>query len=168
MSHLSVEEKLNAENELDDNLDTIKAIRKEKHALLYISKLKYGRMVKDAYSERIAKIEETIDKLNARNKKLRKYLKGSKTSKYNGLYSLNCVCYKEFGKKRCELTIEEARRYNAIMKERLKKKKEKGVDKEIILDLFFEKLYSIERIVEYFEGKYTEREIKSVIDERYK
>ena len=39
--------------------------------------------------------------------------------------------------------------------------------KKKILFLYFEKMYSIERIIEHFKNKYKESEIWSVIDEVY-
>ena len=39
-------------------------------------------------------------------------------------------------------------------------------DKEIIWDLFYEKCYWLYQIEEYFNNKYTERQIRSVIREK--
>ena len=39
--------------------------------------------------------------------------------------------------------------------------------KKKILDLYFEKMYSVEAIRQYFKDKYSESEIWSVIDEVY-
>ena len=41
-------------------------------------------------------------------------------------------------------------------------------DKEKIYYLYWKKLCSIEEIEQYFKGKYTYREVKSIIKERYK
>ena len=41
-------------------------------------------------------------------------------------------------------------------------------DKNIILDLYFEKMYNYEMILKRFKKKYTYKEIKVVIDEQYK
>lgn len=39
--------------------------------------------------------------------------------------------------------------------------------KQEVLDLYFNKLYSYSRIIEHFEGKLTYPEIKKVIEEKY-
>lgn len=40
-------------------------------------------------------------------------------------------------------------------------------DKEKILNLFFQRIWSIEVIENHFKGKYTYKEVKAVIKERY-
>lgn len=84
--HLTIEEKLNAENELKENRAKIKLLQQE------INGLKY------------------------RNKKLLYYLENRKNSKYKGLFSENGLCYKLYGKKAIEMTVEERREYDAITK----------------------------------------------------
>ena len=84
--HLTVKEKLNAENELRENRAKIKELRNQ------INVIKY------------------------RNKKLENYLELRKYSKYNGLFSQDGLCYKLYEKKASELTIEERREYDAITK----------------------------------------------------
>lgn len=84
--HLTVQEKLNAENELKENRAKIKELRNQINAIKY------------------------------RNKKLENYLELRRHSKYNGLFSQNGLCYQLYNKKASELTIEERREYNAITK----------------------------------------------------
>ena len=67
--HLTIEEKLNAENELKENRLVMKWLRQR------INEIKY------------------------RNSKLENYLGNKKNSKYEGLYGIEGSCYKMFGKK---------------------------------------------------------------------
>lgn len=92
--HLSIEEKLNAENELAENIEKIKQLKDQIKLLMY------------------------------RNNKLRRHIYSRKRSKYNGLYGIDGVCYTLFGKKAIDLDIEEKREYNRLMKakERANKK----------------------------------------------
>lgn len=83
--HLTIEEKHNASNELLENRAKIKELREQINALKY------------------------------RNKKLENYLHSVKhISKYNGLFYESSMMHKQFGKKKCDLTKEELRKYNAI------------------------------------------------------
>lgn len=84
--HLTIEEKLNAENELLKNREKIKQLREE------INKLKY------------------------RNDRLIYYLHNKKygRSKHKGLCYAQCKMYKMYGKKKSDLTPEELREYNKI------------------------------------------------------
>ena len=91
--HLTVKEKLNAENELRENRAKIKELRNQINAIKY------------------------------RNKKLENYLERRKASKYNGLFSQDGLCYKLYGKKSREMTTEEKREYEAIAKLIRQKKK---------------------------------------------
>ena len=104
--HLSIEEKLNAGNEYEENLKKIKQI-------------------KDGVSKVQEEAKKQILRLKARNRKLKIFLDHSKKSKYGGIYAINGVCYKLFGKKRSELTNEEETEYNKIMKERCRNNKKK-------------------------------------------
>lgn len=93
--HLSVKEKLNAENELKENNAKIKNLRNQINQLMY------------------------------RNTKLRNHLASRKRSKHNGMFGIDGVCYKMFGKKACELSVEERRKYDNYTKAiRTKKAKE--------------------------------------------
>ena len=49
-----------------------------------------------------------------------------------------------------------------------KELEEKNKHKDKIHYLYFQRLFSIEQIEHYFKGKYTYREVKSIIKERYK
>lgn len=97
--HLSVEEKLNAQNEYSENLKKIEMLKLE-----YIEKEKENKI----------KIKE----LQLRNRKLKTFLENRKKSPYGGLYPLNGICYKMFGKKREDLTPKEATEYTRAMKQR--------------------------------------------------
>ena len=88
--HLSIAEKLNAENEFYENKIKMKWLREQLNALKY------------------------------RNARLEYYLVNRKNSKYNGLYGINGTCYKMFGRKFSELTVEEKRKYHSITKEQRK------------------------------------------------
>ena len=90
--HLSIEEKLNAENELKENSFKIKQLREEINALKY------------------------------RNKKLTYFLEASRKSKHKGLYGIDGTCYKMFSKRYRELNVEEEREYNKIMKRKSRQK----------------------------------------------
>lgn len=92
--HLTLEEKLNAENELKENRFIMSWLRQQ------MANFKY------------------------RNKKLENYLKQRKYSKYNGIYGIDGGCYKMFGKKFRELTVEERREYHKEMRVRRKQKGE--------------------------------------------
>lgn len=41
-------------------------------------------------------------------------------------------------------------------------------DKDLILDLFYERIFSLDQIQAYFNDKYTERDIKAVVRGVYK
>lgn len=94
--HLTIKEKLNAEKELEKNTNRIKELRNEIH------------------------------EINKRNRRLRNHLYSRKHSKHSSMYGINGVCYKLFGKKSCELTIEERREYDRVTKA-IRTKKKKGV-----------------------------------------
>ena len=82
--HLTYEEKLNAENELKFNRQLITVFR------------------------------EQINKLQYRNERLKNFLEKKKFSEHNGMYGINGLCYKLYGKKADELNIRERREYDAI------------------------------------------------------
>ena len=84
--HLTIEEKLNAENELKENRLVMKWLRQR------INEIKY------------------------RNSKLENYLVNKKNSKHEGLYGIDGSCYKLFGKKFRDLTVEQRREYHRITK----------------------------------------------------
>ena len=84
--HLTVEEKLNAENELKFNKQLIKLLR------------------------------EQIRNLQCRNEKLKYCIQHKNYNKHCGLYGVNSICYKLYGKKASELTVKERREYDAIAK----------------------------------------------------
>lgn len=94
--HLTIKEKLNAEKELEKNINRIKELRNEIH------------------------------EINKRNRRLRNHLYSRKRSKHNSMYGIDGVCYKLFRKKACELSVEERRKYDNCTKAiRTKKAKEK-------------------------------------------
>ena len=97
--HLSIEEKLNAENELKENMAKIKELRNE------------------------------IKKINYRNGRLRNYLAFKNRSKHQGMFGIDGICYKMFGKKSCELTVEERRKYDNYTKKLRNQKKAKEMMK---------------------------------------
>jgi hypothetical protein len=114
--HLSINEKLNAQNELIKNRKEILYLRKE---------------IKDLVNN--IKKEELVLKIQTlknRNKKLKNHILYSKKSVHNGKYGINGICYNLFGKKTCELNKEELSIYNKIMKERSRKKCGNVYDKE--------------------------------------
>jgi hypothetical protein len=83
--HLTIEEKHNASKELEENREKIKALREQINALKY------------------------------RNKRLENYLHNVKhISQYGGLFYENGDMYKQFGKKKSDLTVEELREYNKV------------------------------------------------------
>ena len=92
--HLTIEEKLNADNELQQNRIIMKWLRKQLNAFKY------------------------------RNHKLENYLHHKNKSKHNGLYGINGSCYTMFGKKFKDLTIEERRAYHQEMRIRRNQKGE--------------------------------------------
>ena len=95
--HLTIEEKLNAENEVKENLEKIKELKNEIH------------------------------KIKRRNERLRNHIYFKTRSKHNGLYGIDGVCYKMFGKKRSDLTVQERRMYDNQTKAiRTRKKNEIG------------------------------------------
>ena len=114
--HLSVEEKLNAENEYAQNLEIIYDIKDE------------IRESKDkAYKQELwAEVRE----LRKRNDKLRNHIYARKHSKHNGMYGINGICYTMFGKKACELNKEERSEYNKVMKARQRLRTGSLYDKE--------------------------------------
>lgn len=79
--HLSIAEKLNAENEFYENKIKMKWLREQLNILKY------------------------------RNTRLERYISNSRRSKYSGLYAMNGVCYKLYGKKYKELNLEERKEY---------------------------------------------------------
>lgn len=114
--HLSVEEKLNAENEYVQNLEIIYDIKDK------------IRETKDfAYKQELwVKVKE----IRKRNKKLLNHIYSRRHSKHNSMYGINGICYNMFGKKACELKKEELREYNKIMKARQRERKGNLYDKE--------------------------------------
>jgi RNA polymerase-binding transcription factor DksA len=83
--HLSIKEKLNAENELIQNRNEVLELRKEL------------KIITDT-----ARREELIARwqdLKKRNKKLSTHIKDSKKSVHKGKYGINGICYNMFCKK---------------------------------------------------------------------
>ena len=89
---LTIEEKLNAENELNNNVLIEKWLRSQ------------------------------IRIIQHRNNKLRNYLQHKKRKKRKEVFGINSVCYKTFGKKFRDLTVEERREYHRITKINREKK----------------------------------------------
>ena len=96
--HLTIPEKLNAENELKDNVAKIKALRNE------------------------------IKLLNRRNQRLRNHLYSRYRSKHNGMFGIDGLCFKMFEKKAKDLTVEERRQYDNTAKAIRKKKLNKTIE----------------------------------------
>ena len=122
--HLSVEEKLNAPKEMEEIKAKIPQLRLERGQLKYLSRKKYGKSVKAEYQSRIEEINQEIHLLNLKKAKLDNFLRSTKKSKYEGNFYKSSVCYTIFGKKRSELTIEEGRIYDKVM--RVIREKEKA------------------------------------------
>lgn len=114
--HLSIEEKLNAQNEYYQNLEIIYDIKDK------------IREAKDfAYKQELwVKVRE----IRKRNKKLLNHIYSRRHSKHNGMYGINGICYNMFGKKSCELNKEERTEYNKIMKARHRQRKGNLYDRE--------------------------------------
>ena len=91
--HLTIEEKLNAENELKENRLIMKWLREQLNAFKY------------------------------RNARLTNYLEYKDKSKHEGLYGIDGSCYKMFGKKFRDLTVEEKREYHRVTKQNRRKTK---------------------------------------------
>ena len=139
--HLSVEEKLNAAEELRTIKAKVLELRLERGRLKYFLKNKYSEPKRAEFEARIVEINQEICELQLRNGKLVRYLYNAKKSKYQGLHSVNGVCFKLFGKKRSELTDKEKSEYNKFMKKRSnekKKAKEKAKEKAKMLKYFKE------------------------------
>ena len=89
---LTVEEKLNAQEELNTNRQIMKWLREQLKALKY------------------------------RNGRLENYLEYKKRKPRKEVFGINSVCYKTFGKKFRDLTVEEKREYHRITKINREKK----------------------------------------------
>jgi hypothetical protein len=114
--HLSIKEKLNAENEYEQNL-----------GIIYDIKDKIRESKDFVYKQELwVKVKE----IRKRNKKLLNHIYSSRRSKHRGLYGINGICYNMFGKKSCELNKEERTEYNKIMKARQRKKNGNLYDRE--------------------------------------
>lgn len=126
--HLTYEEKLNAETELQENKAKIKLLRAEINTLKYKN---HRQRVCDVDTKlrnvaRISLLKVQIKMLLQRDRRLTHYLKYREASKHNGLYGIDGDCFKMFGKRFRALTAEERRKYNRIKtqesRERAKKK----------------------------------------------
>lgn len=84
--HLTIQEKLNAKTEFEQNKEKIKELLK------------------------------TVNDLRYRNNKLRKFIYNSKRSRHNGLCYENGYCYQKYGKEVRRLNNEELKEYNRIKK----------------------------------------------------
>lgn len=114
--HLSVEEKLNAPKEMELIKAKLPQLRLERGQLKYLIRRKYGAAVKGQYEARIEQIGKEMKELQLRKLKLDYYLSNVKNSKYGGNCYKGSMCYKLFGKKRVDLSKEEARVYDTTMK----------------------------------------------------
>lgn len=128
--HLSVEEKLNAPKEMEEIKAKIPQLRLERGKLKYLVRRKYSDGLKDEYESRIKEINDEMRLLNSKKVKLDNYLRNTKKSKYEGNYSRESVCYKVFGKKRSELSQEESRIYDRVMRELRIAKEKKNAKKK--------------------------------------
>ena len=124
--HLSVEEKLNAPKEMEKIKAKIPQLRLERGKLKYLSRRQYSEPVRAKYKIRIDEINQEIYKLLLRKTQLDNFLRNKKDSKYGGNYSKGGVCYKLFKKKKSELTIEEARKYDRFMRAKARAKEKKN------------------------------------------
>lgn len=95
--HLTIEEKKNAEVELRINREFIKLIKK--------------------YTKQI------IAEIQKRNIRLENFLQNKKYSEHCGMYGMNGLCYKLYGKKADELNMREKREYEAVAKVLRERKK---------------------------------------------
>lgn len=113
---LSYAEKHNAESERKENQERLQE--------LIMLRRKIYPYKREEYIDEYNELTEEINILRKRNKKLYNHLINCKISKHNGCYGENGVCYKMYGKSAKELTSEQRREYNRLMKakERANKK----------------------------------------------
>ena len=128
--HLSVEEKINAEEEFKRNKEEITYLRKHRKSLIYLSQRKRFANNKDNLLRGAEESMEKIRQLQTRNKKLQSVIYWRSKSPYKGLFSARGECYKMFGKTKSELTVEECREYDKFMRAKLRKKKKREIEHE--------------------------------------
>lgn len=112
--HLTIAEKLNAEKEILENKQKIKKLRKERRILKYYH----------SGDDRVLELGEEIAFLQKRNNRLMAYLWYAKQSKHNGLYGIDGLCHKMFGKRFRALTFEEKQLYFRAKEKEYKEQKE--------------------------------------------
>ena len=115
--HLSVEEKLNAPKEMDRIKAKLPQLRRERGQLKYLLARKYSDPVRADYEARLEQINQEMKDLKLKKLKLEYFLCNVKNSPYGGNFYKESVCHKVFGKKRSELSQEEARIYDRVMRE---------------------------------------------------
>ena len=87
---LTIEEKLNADKELEENRIIMRWL-KEQHKIF-----------------------------KKRNDRLENFIQSRKRSEHDGLFGIDGTCYKMFGKKFNELTVEQRRKYHSYRKQQRK------------------------------------------------
>ena len=122
--HMTIEERLNAQNEFDEIKAKLPKLRVQKNNLKYLMALKSSASKKAEYLAKINELSEQIDTLSKRRRKLCAFLKDRQKSKYNGLFRLQTESYKLLGKSRADFTREDWRIYDRYM-HRLRREKEK-------------------------------------------
>ena len=103
--HLTIQEKLNAPVEFQEN------------------------------KQRIAELYKEIAILRYRQERLRCFLEKSKFSKHKGLYGINGFCYKKFEKRVNDLTPAQRRKYNRIKTKESRARKKKATVSKMVAEL---------------------------------
>lgn len=114
--HLSIEEKLNAPEEFAQLKIKLAELRLERGQLKYSLRQKYCEPFKEQLGARLVEVNQKIHSLTLRKTKLEYFLEAKKKSKYDGLHAAQGVCYKMFGKKARDMSIEEKRQYERVMR----------------------------------------------------
>jgi hypothetical protein len=90
-------------------------LRVERGQLKYSLRQKYCEPFKEKFQARIVEINQEIRATALRKTKIDNFLEGSRKSKYAGLHAAQGACYKMFGKKARDMSIEEKRQYEREM-----------------------------------------------------
>jgi chorismate mutase len=123
--NLSLEEKLNAQNEFYKIKEKTPILRQKRRNLKCLMKLKSYAEREAEFQAKIDKISKELQDLSKRRKKLCDFINYQKKSKHNGLYILESESYKLLGKSRTDFTREDWRVYDRHM-HRLRIAKEKA------------------------------------------
>lgn len=120
---LSLEEKINAQNEFDKLKEKMPLLRQKRNRLKYLMKLKPNRDRKAEFQAQIDQLADELKGLTRKRKKLCVFINYQKKSKYGGLYILQSESYQLLGKSRTDFTREDWRVYDRHM-HRLRRAKE--------------------------------------------